>query len=273
MFRFKKRKDKEITEPTQDIYRKFLAEREEALNIFDGEYALDDDIAEEIFMFMWRNIQNMKDTIIVASYLKQVEIPMNEVKRAYSLDDEYINNITSNIVPKLRVEANKMITDTIPNLTDPFGWNNGPGLIITYSEFVERIEYIFEVNRNQKKIRKEITNVSLISNTINNPSILMLLNSFSVKETFIIAKNLGLVDETMVDILNQMYISNEEDFNKLLNSTRMEYIIELLTERINKLNNIEPNTSYLDYEELSFEYEELLESINDTKKYCSKYNK
>ena len=77
----------------------------------------------------------------------------------------------------------------------------------------------------------------------------------------------------MVDILNQMYISNEEDFNKLLNSTRMEYIIELLTERINKLNNIEPNTSYLDYEELSFEYEELLESINDTKKYCSKYNK
>ena len=166
-----------------------------------------------------------------------------------------------------------MITDTIPNLSDPFGWNNGPGLIITYSEFVERIEYIFEVNRNQKKIRKEITNVRLISNTINNPSILMLLNSFSVKETFIIAKNLGLVDETMVDILNQMYISNEEDFNKLLNSTRMEYIIELLTERINKLNNIEPNTSYLDYEELSFEYEELLESINDTKKYCSKYNK
>ena len=71
MFGFKKRKEKEITDPTQDIYRKFLAEREEALNIFDGEYALDDDIAEEIFMFMWRNIQNMKDTIIVASYLNK----------------------------------------------------------------------------------------------------------------------------------------------------------------------------------------------------------
>jgi hypothetical protein len=40
-----------------------------------------------------------------------------------------------------------------------------------------------------------------------------------------------------------------------------------------KLENIEPYTNYFEYEELTYEYENLLEAINDSKEYISSIKK
>ena len=40
-----------------------------------------------------------------------------------------------------------------------------------------------------------------------------------------------------------------------------------------KLENIEPYTSYFEYEELTYEYENFLEAINDSKEYTSNIKK
>ena len=269
MFNFKIKKDNNSDNKTQDIYKKYRIDKEETLNLFEDYVDLEINLGEELFLFMYKNILNIKDTMIVASYLRQVEVPLDEIKRVYFLSDEYINNIITNIVPELRVKANKMITETIPNIPDSFGWNNGPGFILIYSEFVDRIEYLFEVARNQKKIQNEINNEKIVNKIKNNSAILVLLNYFSLKESLIIAINLGLVDEFVSDEINKIYIFSEDDFNDLLNSSDIGLLKDLLLKRIDKLKSIEPETSYLDYKELGQEYENLLNAINDSKEYIS----
>ena len=108
----------------------------------------------------------------------------------------------------------------------------------------------------------------IISSIISNPAVLVLLNYFSVKESLILASNLDLlsIDE---DIIHQIYTFNESDFRNIFESINITYIEDLLTKRIEKLNNIEIETSFFDYQELSDQYEDLLNRINDTKKYLS----
>ena len=55
----------------------------------------------------------MKDTMIVASYLNQISIPLEEIKMSYSINDEYIDNLINNIIPQLRVNAYKYIDETL----------------------------------------------------------------------------------------------------------------------------------------------------------------
>ena len=125
-----------------------------------------------------------------------------------------------------------------------------------------------EVKRNQKKIRTDLGDNEIISSIISNPAVLVLLNYFSVKESLILASNLDLlsIDE---DIIHQIYTFNESDFRNIFESINITYIEDLLTKRIEKLNNIEIETSFFDYQELSDQYEDLLNRINDTKKYLS----
>lgn len=125
-----------------------------------------------------------------------------------------------------------------------------------------------EVKRNQKKIRTDLGDNEIISSIISNPAVLVLLNYFSVKESLILASNLDLlsIDE---DIIHQIYTFNENDFRNIFESVNITYIEDLLTKRIKKLNNIEMETSFFDYQELSDKYEDLLNRINDTKKYLS----
>ena len=122
--------------------------------------------------------------------------------------------------------------------------------------------------KNQKKIRTDLGDNEIISSIISNPAVLVLLNYFSVKESLILASNLDLlsIDE---DIIHQIYTFNENDFRNIFESVNITYIEDLLTKRIEKLNNIEMETSFFDYQELSDKYEDLLNRINDTKKYLS----
>ena len=53
----------------------------------------------------------------------------------------------------------------------------------------------------------------------------------------------------------------------------MDLLKNLLIKRIKKLENIEPYTSYFEYEELTYEYENFLEAINDSKEYTSSIKK
>ncbi|MBR3660997.1 MAG: hypothetical protein IKN63_03730 [Bacilli bacterium] len=269
MFVFKKKKVNNSDNQIKSTYIKYCNDVEDAMDLFPDYYNLKSDFSEELFMFIYRNAPNMIDTMIAASYLRQVEVSLEEVKKVYSLNNEYIKETVSNVVPELRVKANKMIYETIPNASDPFGWNNGPGLKLIYSEFVDRIEYIFEISRNQKKIQNELNNDRLVNIINSNSTILVLSNYFSVRESLVIAFNLGLMDELIGDELDKMHILSEHDFNNLLNSVNIDLLKNLLTERINKLKNIEPETSYFEYEKLADEYEILLNAINVSKEYIS----
>lgn len=266
MFSFKNMNQKDILENTPD--KKPYQELQEELNKFDEYDSLSEIPYDECFMFMYRNIKNVKDTLIVASFLRQIEIPIEEIKKVYLVNDEYIENVISNLIPPLRVNAYKRLKEELPNQKVAFfpGWHNNFEPL--YVELIDRIEYFFEVIRNQQKIKKELGNNEITLKVLNNASLLVLLNYFSVKEALIIASNLNLLDIDEDDI-QKVYPFNEDYFMQLLSSNNTTYISELLNKRIEKLRNIEPETSFLDYYELAEEYEDLLSRINDTKQYLS----
>lgn len=267
MFNFKKKKEANNLENTdnRDAYKDFKEEMQKF-----GEYdSLSEVPFDECFWFIYRNMKkDIKDTLIIASYLRQIEVPLEEIKKVYSLDDEYIENLISNEIPSLRVKAYKRLKEELPNETVAFfpGFHNNFEPL--YIELIDRIEYLFEVKKNQKKIRTDLGDNEIISSIISNPAVLVLLNYFSVKESLILASNLDLlsIDE---DIIHQIYTFNENDFRNIFESVNITYIEDLLTKRIEKLNNIEMETSFFDYQELSDKYEDLLNRINDTKKYLS----
>ena len=131
---------------------------------------------------------------------------------------------------------------------------------------IDRIDYLFEVRRNQKKIRSKLSNNKIIDKIIDNSSLLLLLNYFSVQESLVIATNLDVLNVTEED-LQQVYTFNEDDFRRLFDSINISYIKDLLAKRIEKLKGIELETSFLDYEKLIEDYEDLLNRIDDTQKY------
>ena len=267
MFNFKKKKEANNLENTdnRDTYKEFKEEMQKF-----AEYdSLSEVPFDECFWFIYRNMKkDIKDTFIIASYLRQIEVPLEEIKKVYSLDDEYIENLINNEIPSLRVKAYKRLKEELPNETVAFfpGFHNNFEPL--YIELIDRIEYLFEVKKNQRKIRTDLGDNEIISSIISNPAVLVLLNYFSVKGSLILASNLDLlsIDE---DIIHQIYTFNEGDFRNIFESVNITYIEDLLTKRIEKLNNIEIETSFFDYQELSDQYEDLLNRINDTKKYLS----
>lgn len=264
MFNLKKKKELENND-IKDPYKEFKEEMDkfsEYINSFEL-------VGDECFWFIYRSVKkNIKDTLIIASYLKQIELPFEEIKKVYSIDDEYIENIINNEIPSLRVKAYKRLKGELPNETVAFfpGFHNNFEPV--YIELIDRIEYLFEVKRNQKKIRTDLGDNEIISSIINNPAVLVLLNYLSVKDALIVASNLDLLDIDE-EVINQIYSFNENDFRMIFDSVNTDYIKDMLIKRIEKLKNIEMETSFFDYQELLEQYEDLLNRINDTKEYYS----
>lgn len=270
MFNFKNKNKKDIPKNTTDenLYQNF----NEELNKFKEYDSLSEILFDECFMFMYRNIKNMRDTLIVASVLRQIEVPIEEIKKIYLIDDEYIENIISNLIPSLRVKAYKRLKEELPNQTvaffPGFHYNFEP----LYVELIDRIEYFFEVRRNQQKIKKELANNEITHKFLNNASLLVLLNYFSLKEALIVSSNLNLLDIDE-DEIQKIYPFNEDYFKQLLYSSNITYITDLLNKRIEKLRSIEMETSFFDYHGLSEQYDDLLNRIDDTKQYFSRMEK
>ena len=266
MFNFKNNNKKDISNNTNDenLYQNF----KEELNKFNEYDSLSELPFDECFMFMYRNIKNMRDTLIVASFLRQIEVPIEEIKNVYRIDDEYIENIISNLIPSLLAKVYKRLEEELPNQTVAFfpGFHNNFEPL--YIELIDRIEYLFEVRRNQQKIKKDLGNNEIVHQVLNNSSLLILLNYFSVKEALIVASNLNLLDIDE-DKIQKIYPFDEDYFIQLLYSNNTTYISELLNKRIEKLRSIEIETSFFDYYGLADQYEDLLGRINDTKQYLS----
>lgn len=265
MFDFKKKKTVNNLEKTENenAYKNFQEEMQK-FSEYDSLLELPFD---ECFNFIYRNMKkDIKDTLIIASYLRQIEVPLEEIKKVYSLDDRYIENLISNEIPALRVKAYNRLNNELPNGTVPFFPGLQNNFEPLYIEFIDRIDYLFEVKRNQNKLQNELGSTDVISSMLKNPSVLVLLNYFSVKESLIIASNLDLLnfDE---DIIHQIYTFNESDFRNIFESISITYLEDLLTKRIEKLYNIQMETSFFDYQELLEYYEDLLNRIADTKKY------
>lgn len=251
-----------------DDFRKELEEKFPDYSNFSSELIFD-----ECFMFIYKNLKNLKDSLIIGSILRQIEPTIEEVKLAYQIEDQYIDSLIINKIPELRVLANKKL-EKFPDynvIFFPGHYNNFEPI---YKEFVERIEYFFEVKRNKKKILSETKLISYIVNLINNSSLLFLLNYLSVKDSLIILTSLNIIDLDE-DILQSIYPHNNEYFenifkNKFFNNS---HIRQELIMRIKKLDCIELETSYFDYEDLCNQYKDLEQRIDDTLKFLSNKSK
>ena len=287
MFNFikKKQKEKEEDEIFRQNYMKTKQDCDEVNEIFTKyidqyEYGLDKNtklsdvlLTDEIFRFIYNTLDDMKKSVIVSSYLKQIDIPIKTVKEAYSIDDSYINSLTDEILPFLKVETYRYLKEEVPNIKYPFFPDIKPNLEPVYEEFIDRIDYYNEIKRNRNKINND-NHLSLMKEELlNNPQVLLLLNAFDIKDTLIIASNLGIVN-IYEDELHALYDFDENRFSDLLTGSNMLYIEETLRKRIEKLDNIPIEVNnYFDYEELSNEYNQLLDVIDDAKLYMSRGEK
>ena len=246
--------------------------REELNEKFDDYCDLVNEITyDECFIFIYQNIKDLKDSLIIATALKQIEITLEDIMSAYSIEREYVNKLIADKLPELRVELYKEIED-LHNKKGFFGTDfnvehYGP----LYQELIERIEYFFEIKRNTNQILKVIKNEQHRSKLINNQSFLFLLNYFSIKDSLIIALTLEIIVIDEEEIEN-MYHYDEQYAENLLKNN-LGQIYNDLKDRIQKLNNIEPETSCFKYQELSNQYQELLERINDTIEYINNLHK
>ena len=248
-------------------YREIVQELEEKFPDYNWIHLAFD----ECFVFIYRNIGNLKDTLIISSILRQIEPTIKDVQLAYLIDNQYVNNLITNKLPELRVLAYRKI-DECPNEQVLFfpDFHNDFGPL--YSEFVGRIEYIFEVRRNTIKILSEEKIDKYVQKLTNNGALLFLLNYLSIKDSLIMASLLNIIDVDE-DIIFEIYPFEdyylEEIFDKNISIIKGE-----LFERIKKLEVIEPETSYFDYDDLCNQYKDLYERINDTLSYLdNKYKK
>lgn len=263
MLKFKSRKKKDANNFDNSLY--VFDEVEEKFNEYDS---LSEISFDECFKFIYKTVNDMKDTLIIASFLRQIEVPIEKIKTAYSLSDEYVEKVISKFVPELRVKAYERIEE-IPKEDNVFF----PGFISNleplYTELIDRIDFLFEIRRNRNAIIKEFGNK--YEGVLNNISFLVLLNYFSVKDAFVIALNLDIIDVDE-EKMSEMYSFSEDYFNRLFSSSNIDYIKNLLVERVEKFKNIDLETSFFEYDRLIFEYQDLLDRICDTEKYLS-YNK
>lgn len=269
MFKLKKENKQQIEKNDIKIS---LSEYLKEIEKFENHHLFPSPGFDECYKFIMKNTKNIQELLIVASFLKQIEISREELKKVYSISDEYIENVISEVVPTLRVEAYKRIKEELPKEKIMFFNESSEYLEPLYVELIDRIEYLFEVRRNKNILKKELKNTEILQKVIDNKAILILLNYYSVKESLIIAFNLDLVDIDEEELQNK-YHYEEELFEKLFSESNIDYIINLLNERINKLKNIELETSFFEYQSLQQEYEDLLNRIEDTNRYLNSIKK
>ena len=259
-------KNKEINQTLS--YNNFIDEINEKFSNYNLQTEL---LLDECFIFIYRYLKNIKDSLIIASILKQIEISLEDIISAYSLDESYVNAIISQKLPELRVALYKEIEE-LPNKKSLLGENfNIEHYTPLYQEMIERIEYFFETKRNTNQILKTIKNEHQQSKLINNPSFLFLLNYLSMKDSLIIASSLDIIDIEEDEISNLYPYDNQYTENLL--KEKLNQIYHELSERIKKISSIELETSYFEYEKLSEQYQDLLERIEDTRKYINNSKK
>ena len=248
-------------------YNSFVDEINEKFDNYDY-FNLQNELSfDECFVFIYRYVKDVKDSLIIASILKQIEVSLEDIISTYSLEEEYVNKIISEKIPELRVALYKEIEE-LPNKKGLFGTDfNIEHYTPIYQELIDRIEYFFETKRNTNQILKVIKNEHQQSKLINNPSFLFLLNYLSMKDSLIIASSLDIIDLEEDEISNIYPYDNQYVENIL--KEKLNQIYDELSERIKKINSIEPETSYFEYEKLSTQYQDLLERIEDTLKYIN----
>ena len=222
---------------------------------------------DECFWFTYKSLKDIKSTFIILSYLRQIEAPIEEIKSIYGVDDNYIQNLVIHEMPLLRVKAYRRLQKIPKGITD-FSKEWHPTLAPSLKELIDRLEYLIEVSKNQNKIKSELGDNIISQSILNNPSVLVLLNHFSLKDTLIISTNLDLLDVDE-DVIYELYPFTESDFRELFKSSSIDDTTFVLNKRIKKLKAVKPNTSFFNYQELLDNYQDLLERITDTKEYLS----
>lgn len=248
------------------LYIKLKNELEKKFPNYDfSELAFD-----ECFSFICKNTDGLKDAIIVSAILRQIEPTIKDVELVYSVDDQYINNIISNKIPELRVLAYKRLEE-IPNEQVVFfpGFHNDFEPL--YIELISRIEYLFEIKRNTKKLLSDKKIGNYVHQIVNDSSLLFLLNYLSIRDSLIVASSLDIIDIDDNTIAS-IYPFEDEDLKEIFDKN-ISMIINELSLRIQKLENVEIETSYFDYKGLCNQYKDLYERINDTLNYLKKQSK
>lgn len=230
-----------------------------------GELAFD-----ECFHLIYNNIDNVKDIIIISSFLRQIEPSIEVIKSIYSVDEEYINRLLWNKLPLLRILAYDKCDNQQNNEVVFFpGFHND--FKASYGELANRIEYFFEIKRNTKKLLLDTNIKSFIDSIKNNSSFLFLLNYLSVKDSLLLASSLNIIDIDE-DKLYDTYSFNENFLENIFD----RYIFEIkdeLNKRIQYYESIEIETSYFDYRTLCNDYKDLMNRIDDTLDYLKSTNR
>lgn len=227
-------------------------------NVFDS-FGFD-----ECFIFIYKNIKDLKDTLIIAAVLRQIEVPIEEVAEAYNVNEEYVNNVIQEQIPHLRVLANKRL-ESLPNKEYAFFPGMHPDFDPLYKELIARMDYLFEIRRNTKKFLTEMNGNPYYSHLTSNSAFLFLLNYLSSKDALIVASSLNILDLDEDDI-QRLYPFDTEYFENVLNRC-VNLMRSELQDRIEALEKTELETSYFDYPELCSEYKDLLQRIDDTLAY------
>lgn len=267
---FKKSPDINEETPKDNVFlsvEDFRKELDEKFSEYDY-FNLDGELmTDECFSFIYRNIKDLKDSLIIASTLRQIEPTIEEVMEAYSVNEEYVNRIVSENIPQLRVLAYKRLEE-LPNEKVLFLHDFHNNFEPLYKDLIDRMDYLFEVKRNTQKLFSELNGSDFYSRLINNSSFLFLLNYLSVKDALIIAISLDIVDIDEEEVQN-MYPHEAEYFENIFNKN-IALIKISLEERITKLENTELETSHFDYIGLCNQYKDLEQRINDTTDYLRK---
>lgn len=228
---------------------------------------------DECWYFIYKNIKDFKDTLIIASTLRQIEPTVEEVMKAYSLNEDYIKHVVSEKIPQLRLLAYKRLEE-LSNEDVAFfpGFHNNYEPL--YKNLIVRMDYLFEVKRNTQKLFSELNGNGYCLSLANNSSFLFLLNYLSVMDALIVASSLDVIDIDDEEV-QTMYPHETEYFQNIFNNN-ISLINNSLSERITNLENTELETSHFDYIGLCDQYKDLKQRIDDTIDYlkdkptCSK---
>ena len=231
------------------------------------------------YEFIYRYLKDLKKTLIICSLIKEGDVPLDEIKEVYGLDDEYIDNVIDEEFPIIKAEAYKYLRDVAPNVRYMFFPNVNTHKVEIYKEFTDRIEYITELRRNGKKLNNEFGNNAFSDLLKENVILLELLNYFNVEESLNVASNLSILKPLDDELVQSIYTFDDDEFKELLGSKRMKYLEDDLKKKIDKFTNITQQDVglytgiYLDYDELVETYTDTVERINQTKEYVFYNNK
>ena len=194
---------------------------------------------------------SLKDIMIVASYLHQIDLTLAEVMNAYGVSKNYVDSIIHNELPSIRVGINYAIT-ILESERSKKNCEEVEIAIRHLEDLNKRIDYCFEKRRSIKKIVGNIKDEETIDRLARNTHLLFLVNYLSVPEAIVFLKVLsrGTNDKNEYDVFTKICCNKTTQIKEELES-RVEY-----------LQNVPEDASLFDYQKLLGEYKELLAVMN-----------